>query len=85
MKSTPSRGSHPASAPSEASAAEPVGRRRLLVGAGVAGAAAVAAGVAHHAAVDDAVAAAATPKEATEGEGYRLTAHIRRYYETTKA
>ena len=85
MKSTPSRGSLPASASSAPSASQPVGRRRLLVGAGVAGAAAVAAGVAHRAAVDAPVAAADAPKEAAGGEGYRLTPHVRRYYETTKA
>jgi hypothetical protein len=55
------------------------------VGAGVASAAAVAAGVAHRAAVDAPVAAADAPKEAAGGEGYRLTPHVRRYYETTKA
>ena len=81
MKSTPSRGSHPAPVPGS----EPVGRRRLLVGAGVAGAAAVAAHVAHRAAVEVPADGAPKAADAAAGEGYRLTPHIRRYYETTKA
>ena len=85
MKSTPSGGSHPASTPAAATASEPVGRRRLLVGAGVAGAAAVAAHVAHRASVEAPVASAAGSAAAAEGQGYRLTPHVRRYYETTKA
>ena len=82
MTSTPTRGSLPATV----QPSEPVGRRRLLVGAGVAGAAAVAAHVAHRAATDVPVAApTAGAKGAAEGDGYRLTPHVRRYYETTKA
>jgi hypothetical protein len=81
MTSTPTRGSLPASV----QPSEPVGRRRLLVGAGVAGAAAVAAHVAHRAATDAPVAATPDAKGTAEGEGYRLTPHVRRYYETTKA
>jgi len=61
-----------------------IDRRGLVVGAGVAGAAAVAAGTLHRAAVD--LPAPAAPKTAsTDGEGYRLSAHVKRYYETTKA
>ena len=85
MKSTQSRGSLPASAPSSSPASEPVGRRRLLVGAGVAGAAAVAAHVAHQATVETPVATAPSARDQAEGQGYRLTPHVRRYYETTKA
>ena len=53
-----------------------IARRGLLVGAGVAGAAAVAAGGLHRAVVAEVGAAA---------PGYRLTPHVLRYYETTKA
>ena len=60
-----------------------LGRRGLLLGAGVAGAAAVAAGGVHRALVADAVPAAAPA--ATKGTGYRLTPHVLRYYETTQA
>jgi hypothetical protein len=59
-----------------------LGRRGLLLGAGVAGAAAVAAGGLHRAVVAEATAAAPA---AAEGQGYRLTPHVLRYYETTKA
>ena len=60
-----------------------LGRRGLLVGAGVAGVAAVAAGGLHRAVVAEAGAAVAPA--AAEGAGYRLTPHVLRYYETTKA
>ncbi|HZT56885.1 MAG TPA: hypothetical protein VFA35_11705, partial [Burkholderiaceae bacterium] len=59
-----------------------VARRGLLVGAGVAGAAAVAAGGLHRAMLAEVGAAAPA---AAEGAGYRLTPHVLRYYETTKA
>jgi 2-polyprenyl-6-methoxyphenol hydroxylase-like FAD-dependent oxidoreductase len=75
------RSTLPAGAP-EATPA-PLGRRGLVVGAGVAGAAAVAAHALHRAAVDAPLAEAA--KSVPEGEGYRLTPHVLRYYETTKA
>lgn len=77
------RATLPAAASEEVPAA-PLGRRSLLVGAGVAGVAAVAAQVLHRASVDAPLASAAT-KAAPEGEGYRLTPHVLRYYETTKA
>ncbi|MCE9660936.1 MAG: formate dehydrogenase [Burkholderiales bacterium] len=59
------------------------GRRGLLLGAGAVGAAAVAAGALHRGVIAEA-AVAAVPA-AAEGEGYRLTPHVLRYYETTKA
>jgi len=59
-------------------------RRAVVVGAGVAGAAAVAAHSLHRAGVD-APARPSASVASTEGEGYRLTPHVRRYYETTKA
>jgi len=63
--------------------AAPLGRRALVVGAGVAGVAAVAAHALQRAAADVPLASAAKP--GPEGEGYRLTPHVLRYYETTKA
>ena len=62
-----------------------IDRRGLVVGAGVAGVAAVAAAALHRGAVEVAPAAAAVKPTAAEGDGYRLTAHVQRYYETTKA
>jgi hypothetical protein len=79
MKAT--RSILPAGAP-EATPA-PLGRRGFVVGAGVAGAAAVAAHALHRVAADAPLAAAA--QALPKGEGYRLTPHVLRYYETTKA
>jgi hypothetical protein len=61
-----------------------VDRRTLVVGAGVAGAAAVAARALQSAGAD-APAQASGTVAAAEGEGYRVTPHVLRYYETTKA
>jgi hypothetical protein len=59
-------------------------RRQLVVGAGVAaGAAAAAAALGQR--VAGPVAAAKSVPGATEGEGYRLTDHVLRYYETTRS
>ena len=80
MKSTPAQ--RPAD-----TAATPVARRDrrgLVVGTGIAGVAAVAAATLGRAGVP-APAVEASGKAPVEGEGYRLTPHIRRYYETTKA
>ena len=61
-------------------------RRGWVVGAGVAGAAALAAHALHRGApAAEPVAAAGAPKTAVGNDGYRLTDHVRRYYETTKA
>ncbi|MGA0611808.1 formate dehydrogenase [Caldimonas sp. KR1-144] len=64
-----------------------LGRRGVLLGAGVAGVAAVAvaklAPQAPAAAAGKAVETVADAGEAQEG-GYRLTAHVQRYYQTTK-
>ncbi|HUP08988.1 MAG TPA: formate dehydrogenase [Caldimonas sp.] len=62
----------------------PVARRRIMAGAGVAAGAAV---VAHLVSRSDPAPepAAATGTKPEEGQGYRLTAHVQRYYETTKA
>ena len=70
----------------DAPAAPSPSRRGWVVGAGVAGAAALAAhALRTGASVVEPVAAAGTPKAGAEGDGYRLTDHVRRYYETTKA
>ena len=63
--------------------APPTRRRSLLLGAGVAGAAAIAAKTIP---VAPEQAAAATDSQPAPGqqEGYRLTQHVLRYYETTK-
>lgn len=61
-----------------------LGRRGLVVGAGVAGVAAVAAHALHRGVVQAPVSSAA--KAVTgQGDGYQLTPHVLRYYETTKA
>jgi hypothetical protein len=61
-----------------------VDRRGLVVGAGVAGVAAVAATVLHRGAVEAPVAVAAKAPLA-KGEGYQVTPHVLRYYETAKS
>ncbi len=61
-----------------------VDRRGLVVGAGVAGAAAIAAGVLHRNTVEAPVAAAVKAPQA-EGKGYQVTPHVLRYYETAKS
>ena len=62
-------------------------RRNLLVGAGVVSAAAIAVKALPSAAPEALASAAANAAKAapdTSG-GYQLTAHVRRYYETTQA
>lgn len=61
-----------------------IDRRRVVAGATVAGAAAVAAGLLHRGAVTPAV-ADASPTLPEQGDGYRLTPHVLRYYETTRS
>ena len=59
------------------------GRRRLVVGAGVAAGAALAvAAVRQKPAPKAELAAAENPP--APAQGYRLTDHVRRYYETTR-
>jgi hypothetical protein len=61
-------------------------RRGWVLGAGVAGAAALAANALRTGTAPiAAVAAGARPGGTAETDGYRLTDHVRRYYETTKA
>ena len=59
------------------------GRRRLVVGASVAAGAALAATALQRKA-DTATPAVASDAQATPEQGYRLTDHVRRYYETTR-
>ena len=61
----------------------PLKRRGVLLGAAAAGAAAVAVKVVGGAPAAE-VAAAAPAKPAETAAGYRLTAHVQRYYETTR-
>lgn len=62
----------------------PVSRRRLFAGAGTAGALAAAA-VALPLARQEAVPESTPPPDAPEkGGGYRLSAHVLRYYQTTR-
>ena len=80
------------SQPSEATTVQPdapatkVDRRGVVIGAGAVGAAALAG----HALLRGGIGAppttgAAAAAAAGKGEGYRLTPHVLRYYETTKA
>jgi hypothetical protein len=59
-------------------------RRELVIGAGVAAGAAVAAASLHRA-VDTPAPALASSKDTPPAEGYRLSEHVRRYYETTRS
>ena len=72
----------PASSPNPTS---PLKRRGVRLGAAAAaGAAAVATKLAGGSAVEAGV--AAVPAKSTEGAaGYRLTEHVKRYYESTRA
>lgn len=64
----------------------PLKRRGLLLGAGAAGAALVAAKVLPGAPAAAPVAAAASAAvDTASAGGYQLTAHVLRYYETTRA
>ena len=66
-------------------AAPALPRRGLLIGAGVAGVAAVAASkLGALAPTTAAEASAAGAALADKPAGYRLTAHVQRYYQTTK-
>jgi hypothetical protein len=79
MKPTSSSRADPSAAKSA-----PVARRGLIAGVGVAAGAAVAAHLVSRSGTAPEAAVPADAK-AAEGQGYRLTAHVQRYYETTKA
>jgi hypothetical protein len=66
-----------------ASSASKLDRRGLVLGAGVAGVAAVAAQALQSAAPEPIAGVASKVPPAT-GDGYQLTQHVLRYYETTK-
>ncbi len=68
-----------ASSPSQA-----IDRRSLVVGAGVASAAAVAAAALHRHALQTPVAVADKALDAP-ADGYQETPHVLRYYETTRS
>jgi len=68
---------------SNAERATPLKRRGLLLGVGVAGAAGAAAMATKGLAVAPAADVVASSTAADAG-GYQLTAHVLRYYETTK-
>jgi len=68
--------------PPEPARTAPTKRRNLVLGAGVAGAAAIAAKALPVA--PEAVAAVATQSAPDTAAGYQLTQHVLRYYETTK-
>ena len=70
--------------PDPSSPSSPIDRRNLVVGAGVAGVAAVAAAVLHRRAAAMNELAAARPAAAADG-GYQVTPHVLRYYETTRS
>lgn len=59
-------------------------RRHVVAGAGTVGALAAAAVVLPGAREAEPAAAAGPRAEAGEAAGYRLTAHVQRYYQTTK-
>jgi hypothetical protein len=64
--------------------ASPLKRRGQLLGAGAAGAAVLAAKGLPGAPATELAAAVAKPAGTDPTGGYQLTAHVRRYYETTK-
>ena len=75
----------PSSPPLQADASGPrLKRRQLVAGAGVAAGAALAAGALRQRGELPGAVAGAKP-QASAGEGYRLTEHVRRYYETTRS
>jgi nitrous oxide reductase len=70
--------------PKSAAGAPPLQRRGMLLGTGVAAIAGVAAAVtARTLPATEPTPAAAVPKD-TSAEGYRLTQHVLRYYETAR-
>lgn len=83
MKFFPSRRKAAASS-SVATPASEIDRRSLVVAAGVAGAAALAAAALHRGSVAPQLAATDKPK-AEPADGYQVTPHVLRYYETTRS
>jgi len=75
----------PASSAAPDSQSERPSRRRLVVGAGVAAGAAVAAAALPGGKREGATQAADATAAPQPVDGYRLTDHIRRYYDTTRS
>jgi hypothetical protein len=69
---------------SSSSTQNPLSRRRWFAGAGAVGAVAAVAVVAPKVAVSPQPAAASTPSDAPRGGGYRLSEHVKHYYQTTR-
>jgi hypothetical protein len=65
-------------------ASSKLGRRGLVMGAGAAGAAAVAAAAFRPGALPKAEVAAGQAAPASAADGYQVTQHVLRYYETAK-
>jgi len=76
----PSAGSDSKSTP----AAAPLKRRGVLIGGGVAAVAGVVAAVASRTQQAPAPAVAAPAKPGSDADGYRLSQHVLRYYETAR-
>ena len=70
--------------PEPAAVAPPLKRRGVLLGTGVAVAAGVAAAVASRTLQSASPEPAAAAKQDESGDGYRLSQHVLRYYETTR-
>ena len=65
-------------------AASPIKRRGVLLGTGAAALAGVAATVAARSGQQDVVEAKAELRQQDAADGYRLTDHVKRYYETIR-
>lgn len=76
MKQVPSHPSAPA--------ASPIKRRGVLLGTGAAALAGVAATVAARSGQEEVVEAKAKLRQQDAADGYRLTDHVKRYYETIR-
>jgi hypothetical protein len=74
----------PAASPAQSSPPSPLARRRLFAGAGTAGALAAAATVLPLSRPAEPVAQAAPLAAPEAGGGYQLSAHVQRYYQTTR-
>jgi len=81
MKTEPSRKSRVATAADEPRAT----RRQLVVGAGVATAAALAAAAVLRRPGEGPARVVEAEPETAKGQGYRLTDHVLRYYQTTRS
>ncbi|MBE2244255.1 MAG: formate dehydrogenase [Burkholderiaceae bacterium] len=76
MKQEPSRVPAPA--------ASPIKRRGVLLGSGAVALAGVAATIAARGGQEEAAPAQAAARQQDAADGYRLTDHVKRYYETIR-